>query len=114
MTNLRHGDWLLKAVDALPEGLKEAKNKVQSDTTFRFATGEASNHHHEVTVKVPEHMEWFSDEPGNYYVKLTEEGIATHPEHSMKVDLVVPAGIYKVYQAEEFDWFQMVARKVID
>lgn len=112
--NLRHGDWLLKSIEKLPEGIEKAPNKIKSKTTFRFATGEATNHHHEVVVKDEYDMEWFKDEMGNYYVNMKAPGIATHPEHSAKNDLVVPAGIYKVYQAEEMDWFQMVTRKVID
>lgn len=112
--NLRHGDWLLKAIDSVPDNAKKAENKIKSKTTFRFATGEATNHHHEVTVKEPTHMEWFKDEFGNYYVNIKEEAIATHPEHSEKNDLVIPIGTYKVYQAEEVDWFSHTVRKVID
>lgn len=114
MINLRHGDWLFKQIEKLPEGLKKAENKIKSDTVFRFATGEATNHHHEVATKKAEDMEWFSDELGNYYVKFTDEALAKHPEHSVKTDLKIMPGIYKVYQAEEYDWFQDIARKVID
>lgn len=112
--NLRHGDWLLKSIDKLPDNLEKAVNKIKSKTVFRFATGEATNHHHEVKVKEAYDMEWFKDEFGNYYVHMKAEGVATHPEHSEKNDLVIPAGIYKVHQAREYDWFQMTTRKVID
>lgn len=112
--NLRHGDWLLKAIEELPEGITKAENKIKSKTVFRFATGEATNHHHEVAVKEPQDMEWFKDELGNYYVHMKEAGVATHPEHSEKNDLVIPAGIYKVYQGLEYDWFQHVEKKIVD
>ena len=95
------------------------KEKVKGETvqhlgTFRFATGEATNHHHEIHVKNPEDMLLTKMPDGSYMVELREVGWITHHEHSMKGDLIVQPGRYKMYQRREMDWFSLAVRKVID
>jgi len=109
MKTLRHGDWNFKPVTQT----KGKKVKATSNT-FTFGEGEATNHFHRLHVPEVQDMEWTKAPDGGWYVTLHKDGYATHPEHSAKVDLVVPAGTYHVYQAKEKDWFSLAVRRVID
>lgn len=104
----RHGDFLFSKVESI-EGMP-----VESKSRFVFGVGEATNHEHALTVKDPLKMKWFKAPDGGWFVDLREEGIATHPEHSLKTDLVIAPGIYRVRQILEKDWFSGAVRRVID
>lgn len=106
---LRHGDWNLKPVNDIKGERIEHNSK-----DFVFGEGEATNHFHTLHAPAIDDMEWFKTQDGGYYVRLKNDAYATHPEHSEKVDLVVPAGTYHVYQAREKDWFSLATRRVID
>lgn len=106
---LRNGDWnLIPTTDKL-EG-KELAHKGE----YVFAEGEATNHFHALKVKDKDDLRIVKLLDGSYIFELKKKGIATHPEHSLKVDLEIPAGTYKLTQRREKDWFQLVTRKVID
>ncbi len=107
---LRHGDWSFVPFTKKIEGTKiEKKSK-----SFTFGEGEATNHFHTLHTKNIEDMEWFKCADGSWIVTLKKDAWATHPEHSEKVDLVVPAGTYSVRQAREKDWFSLSVRKILD
>lgn len=109
-TGYRHGDWSFIPFEGKISG--EKINHKSND--FTFGEGEASNHYHTATLSKIEDMQWYRQEDGPWLVEFKSEARLTHPEHSMKVDMIVPAGVYKVYQRKEKDWFQMVTRKVQD
>jgi hypothetical protein len=109
--NYRHGDWGFYRKDSVPADAQKIDNK---NKTFRWATGEATNHHHELHVQDIENMTWYKMPDGGYYLEVKEEATATHPEHSMKTDLKIAPGIYHVRQHREKDWFSGAVRRVID
>jgi hypothetical protein len=51
---------------------------------------------------------------GDYVFQTKSEVRVTHPEHSAKVDLILPAGTYRLNQRREIDWFSQTVRRVID
>jgi len=106
--NYRNGDWIFTSVNKV-EG-----EAVKSSKEFVFGIGEATNHKHTLVVDDPLKMKWFKSPEGGWYVQLEEEARATHPEHSMKTDLKIAPGIYRVHQSREKDWFSLVTRRVVD
>jgi len=107
---LRHGDWQLIEVsskDFVGEKVKHGKD-------FIFAVGEATNHYHTIVAEREKDFELIKCPDGSYLVNFLAEAKATHPEHSLKGDLVIPIGTYRLTQRREKDWFQIATRKVID
>lgn len=109
-TGYRHGDFSLVPFTGKIEGEK----KENKSTTFTFGEGEATNHFHTATVPKMDDMSWYKQSDGSWIVEFKKDATLKHPEHSMKVDMIVPAGVYKVYQRKEMDWFKMAVRKVVD
>ena len=108
-TGYRNGDWSFVPFAGEITGEKINHNKDE----FTFGEGEATNHMH--TAHLPkEDMQFYKQTDGSWLVEFKSEARLTHPEHSMKVDMIVPAGVYKVYQRREKDWFSGAVRKVID
>lgn len=106
---LRNGDWSFIQVN------EEIKGELINDSNeFVFAEGEATGHYHKIIVKDKEDMQLVRMPDGSYLVKLIKEARITHPEHSIKKDLLVPPGTYKLKQRKEKDWFTLSTRKVID
>lgn len=105
----RNGDWLIVKVEEEFKG-KELKH----NGSFIFATGEATNHHHVITVKKPQDMILTKMADGSYLVELKNEATITHPEHSLKVDIKIKKGTYKIFQKREKDWFSLSTRKILD
>lgn len=113
--HLRNGDWSFKKIDEsdynkLSKGLSPEKH----DGIYTFAEGEATGHLHQTKVKNKENMTFIKMPDGSYLVKLEEEGLVTHPEHSLKVDIKVPPATYRLYKRREKDWFSLATRKVVD
>jgi hypothetical protein len=101
----RHGD-----ISFHPS--KGAKGeKVEHNGSFVCALGEATGHHHRLTVKNPEDLEIVKDKEGRYFFSLKSEGVLTHEEHK---EVVVAPGIYEMKNEREKDWFSMSVRRVID
>lgn len=108
--SLRHGDFTFFPYTGKIEGEKIEMR----DNKFTFAEGEATGHLHTLHVPSLDDMEWYKLPDGGYIVRLHTQGYATHPEHSIKTDLVVPPGMYTVKQRREKDWFSLIVRQVID
>lgn len=88
------------------EGEREAHSG-----TFIVGYGEATGHHHKVTVANAEDMEVVCVSDG-FILKLRSEGLVTHEEHK---EIRLAPGTYRVGHEREVDWFmEGVARKVID
>lgn len=107
--SLRNGDWTFTPTKDEVKG-KEVKH----NGSFIFATGEATNHHHVITVPKEEDMTLVKMPDGSFLVKFEKDAVISHPEHSMKNDLIVPAGTYRLNQRREKDWFSLTTRKIID
>jgi hypothetical protein len=112
MKIFRNGDWTF--YEAIAGDLDIKGEEVKHQGEYIFATGEATNHHHVIKVPRVEDMKLYKTVDGGYIVDLREDATVTHPEHSMKVDLAIPKGMYKLFQRREKDWFSLTTRKVID
>jgi hypothetical protein len=108
MNTYRNGDWTITPTK------ESITNPIKHNGSFVFAEGEATGHFHTIVVERPEDLSIEKTATGDYIFVLTSKARVTHPEHSMKVDLEIPPGTYRLNQRREKDWFQMVTRKVID
>lgn len=84
--------------------------KEKHSGTFIVGYGEATGHHHKVTVLDPNDMEVVKV-AGGFILKLKSEGLVTHEEHK---EIRLAPGIYRVGNEREYDWFQLAPRKVVD
>lgn len=100
----RHGDIPLHAT-------KEVSGKViKHDGSFVLALGEATGHHHVITVEKPADMEIRQTADG-YVLVLKSNGTLTHQEHGA---ITVAPGTYRVGREVEYNWFSKTKREVID
>lgn len=106
---LRNGDWSFTPTTEKVEG-----EIIKHSNEFVFAEGEATGHLHTIVVPHPDDLTIVKTESGDYLLTLKSEARITHPEHSMKTDLRVAPGTYRLHQRREMDWLQMTVRKVID
>jgi hypothetical protein len=105
----RNGDWAFVETKDTPQG-----EEVKHDGSFIFATGEATNHHHLISIPEVDKMKIWKLPDGSYMVDLREEATVTHPEHSLKTDIKLKPGRYKLGQRREKDWFSLATRKIVD
>jgi len=102
---IRHGDIPFYEVE------KTTGEVLKHNGSFTVAEGEATGHHHVLTVANPSDMT-VQDAGGNtYYITLKTEAQLTHPEHGT---LTVPPGTYRTGREREMDWFSKSVRRVID
>jgi len=99
------GDITFVPISGTMEGKKEAH-----DGSYIVGYGEATGHHHKVTVERPEDMEIVKVADG-FILRLKSEGIVTHQEHK---PLVLDPGLYRVGHEREYDHFALQTRRVID
>lgn len=104
-TFYRHGDIPVVEVKTLPKGKKLAHNG-----SFTIALGEATGHHHRLTVKNPDDLE-IVQTPTGYVFRLKSEGRLSHEEHGT---ITIKPGTYKSYHEREYDYFAKSTRRVID
>jgi hypothetical protein len=100
----RHGDIPLYPIK------KASGEKLDHSGSFILAEGEATGHHHRISVADPADMEIRQTAAG-YILVLTSEGTLTHQEHGT---LSIAPGIYSVGREREKDWFSGAVRRVID
>lgn len=101
----RHGDVTFHTVK------KVSGELVQHDGSYVVAYGEATGHHHTLTVKDPVDLEIRKDAEGRMFFVLHKEGTLTHEEHG---PIVVAPGTYEQKQEREYDWFALETRRVVD
>lgn len=104
MIHKRHGDINLQQTDKLKG--KEVKH----NGSIIIGYGEATGHHHRLTVKNPKNLVVRQD-GDTWYFELLEDGKLSHEEHKT---IPIKKGIYKKIHELEVDHFQNVTRKVID
>lgn len=105
----RNGDWTFVPTDKKMEGETQKHNG-----KFIFAEGEATGHLHTIEVPKVDDMVLTKLTDGSYMVSIKTDAVVAHPEHSIKNDLVVPAGTYMLVQRREKDWFSLATRKIVD
>lgn len=108
MLTYRHGDWTFT-----PTFTDDIRDPLPQTEKFVFGEGEATGHYHVALAARPDDMLW--ERRGDEFIAKVLEPIALqHPEHSLKGDLVIPPGTYRVYRRREKDWFSLSTRRVID
>lgn len=84
--------------------------KEEHSGSYIVGYGEATGHHHKVTVANPDDLEIVAIE-GGYVMRLKSEGTVTHQEHQ---PITLAPGLYRVGHEREMDYFSMAVRRVID
>lgn len=95
----RHGDVIIQAVGAIPEGARRSQRAV-------LAYGEVTGHSHR--MEAPEHAELWEYQ-GERFLKLLATTRVIHEEHQ---PITLGPGIYRVWQQREYT--PEVIRSVID
>lgn len=104
----RHGDWNFIPIDVDAAGAAEPPAK-----RFVFGEGEGVGHLHVAVADRPGSMQWHKDGDG-WIAKILEPVALEHPQHSMKLDIIVPPGTYRVVRRREKDWFSGSVRRIVD
>lgn len=87
----RQGDILFIRVDAIPEGLKKAKDNI-------IAHGEVTGHSHK--VHGGEGVALLENESGEKWITADEEFSAVHDEHG---PIKFQKGIYQIRRQREYE-----------
>lgn len=85
--------------------------KVTHKGSLVLAFGEATGHHHTITVPDLTKMDAYKLADGGWILTLREEGSVTHQEHG---EITLAPGTYRVGRERELDWNTGMARNVID
>jgi hypothetical protein len=104
--NKRHGDIAFISAEIDTTNLK----KISKGKSFVLAEGEATNRFHTITATKGT-CDIYQDENGAMIVKVNGKAILTHPEHKA---LEFTTGTWKVDREQEYDYFSLQTRKVID
>lgn len=104
MKQAQQGDVLLKRIDKLPEGLKEAK---RDNGDIILAYGEVTGHAHRI-VDVDA---MFYEKDGKLYLKNKTTVVVSHEEHK---PITIEPGIWEIGQVREKDWLSGMVRTVVD
>lgn len=102
---IRHGDVTLHPVKTVEGDL------IKHNGSFVVALGEATGHHHRLTVKNSDDLEIRKSVDGRMFFVLKSEGTLTHEEHET---ITLPIGTYEQKQEREYDWFALQTRRVVD
>lgn len=108
----RNGDWNIKYISK--KEFEKMKANGVKHTSPIFAEGEATNHFHAVKTKTEKDFELIKLPDGSYLMKLEDDAVITHPEHSLKVDLEVQKGYAILYKGREKNWFSLATKKIVD
>ena len=99
MVYYQQGDVLIR---------KTSRVKGRKLDHLTLAEGEATGHHHTITMGDAELYE----EKGTLYLKvLSDEAALTHQEHKK---ITLPMGEYKIDIVKEYDHFAEAARRAAD
>lgn len=93
-----------------PSQEKLLGKKEQHNGSYIVGYGEATGHHHTVSVANPADMEIVKID-GGFVLRLNAEGIVKHQEHK---PIRLAPGTYRIGHEREMDWFSKATRNVID
>jgi hypothetical protein len=105
---IQHGDVLLRGIESLPAGVKKTRRK---NGRLIVMKGETTGHAHVITDKAASIWMLEKDGKTELYLEATEPVTIIHEEHK---PLPIPAGIYRIGQVSEYDYFREMERKAID
>ena len=101
----RHGDLPIISTKKI-EG-KEMEHR----GSFVLALGEKTGHRHVITVDDPKTMRIYQISPSLWCLKLESEARLSHEEHET---IILAPGVYRVGREQEYDWFGLMKREVVD
>lgn len=113
MNIIRHGEIVLKEVNALPEGA------ILKEESKDFIVGHSeTGHHHRITVKEKPDMnkvKFYTAKDGEY-VEVPAIAELWHEKSGEYVHKTIPLspGIYKRQRKQEYDYFAGIMREVRD
>lgn len=113
MNIIRHGEIILKKVEALP------KDAVLKEESANFIVGASeTHHHHRITLKDKTDMgkiKFYTTKDGEY-VEVPAMAELWHEKSGEYVHETLPLspGIYKRQRKQEFDYFAGIMREVQD
>ena len=102
----RHGD-----LDFLPSTISLKGLKKLGENSFVLAEGEKTGHHHTITKEKNSTVDVYEGQNGEMIISVNGKAILTHPEHKT---LTFPTGIWEVRREQEYDWFSLEKRQVLD
>lgn len=102
-TNAQQGDVLLRKIDTLPKG----DVKVISKGKMVLAEGEVTGHYHGIEESESELIQIGE----KILLNLKNTATLTHQEHH---NITLEPGIWEVGKVQEFDYFSMMQRPVVD
>jgi hypothetical protein len=105
---IQHGDVLLKEIESLPGGVKKTRRE---NGRLIVMKGETTGHAHVITDQAASIWMLEKDGKTELYLEATEPVTIIHEEHK---PLPIPAGIYRIGQVSEYDYFREMERKAID
>src|SRR3990167_7688305 len=98
-------------VPCYPYKGKVEGEKVKHTGSVTLAYGEATGHHHTISVPNLEDMDAVKTADGGWILTLRAEGTIVHQEHK---PIVLSPGIYRIGREREKDWFSLITRRVVD
>lgn len=102
-TKIQQGDLILIKIDSLPNKTK----KILSKKRCILAEGEHTGHNHAVEDDEAELLEIGE----KMILCLQNKAVLTHQEHK---PITLDPGIWEIGRIQEFDYFSMMARQVMD
>ena len=102
----QQGDVLFKLVTEIPQDAKPTRSPV-------LASGENTGHHHELEVLdiARGDVEVFDAKDGVKFLKTSKTITIKHPEHK---EVTIEPGIWQIGGVREFDYFELMAKRVVD
>lgn len=98
-------------VPCFPHTGKITGKKVKHNGSLTLAYGEATGHHHTISVPNIEDMDAVRTPDGGWLLTLRAAGTIRHQEHH---PITLPAGKYRIGREREYDWFALAVQRVID
>lgn len=102
-----HGEVCLKEIDSLPKGLKRVKSK----NDYIIAPSENSGNHH--CIENSKDVEIY-EKDGVLFMKNNAPAKMFCVDEARHDTEIVPAGIWEVNRANEYDYLSEMVRKVQD
>ncbi len=93
----RQGDVGIALIQSIPENLKSIK---PVNGLFILAYGEATGHHHSVSVLEHQDLEFYETGDGSFVLRAPSGVIVRHQEHA---HITLPPGDYQIEHQVEYD-----------
>lgn len=105
MKIFRHGDLVFTPTQNI-------EGKLLGKQSFALSEGETTGHIHLIKTKTKEDVvEIYEGMNGEMIISVKGKAVLTHPEHKT---LEFGTGIYKMHKEQEYDYWSLATRKVID